>query len=121
MERPPRVGAEARVAHIQAVFEGEPTDSSWADATEASIRLAGDRLGLGGSRIDSVQCRATLCRAEVLHDSEDEFEAFAHTFPMAVPQLPRATMKRLQTDGGLERTIVYLAREGHPMPSPARP
>ncbi|MBI2892758.1 MAG: hypothetical protein HYY06_04350 [Deltaproteobacteria bacterium] len=113
-----RSRSERRIAYIQEVFEADPVDPSWAPAAEAQIVEAVDSDLLQGSSLRALECRMRLCRAEVEHVGDRDFELFSRELPTRLDGLPRTTMKRLPSAGGLERTIMYAAREGYRMPGP---
>jgi len=115
-----RVSGDERVSHIAGVFESQSVDPAWAYATEEAIEAAVQLEQMRGSHLRAVDCRGTLCRAEVEHDSEQDFDIFTRELPVALPGLPRTTMKRLAPAGESMRTLVFLARAGYPMPGPAR-
>lgn len=110
--------SERRIAHIQAVFEADPVDRSWASPAEIQFAESVGSDALRGSTLLALECRTRLCRAEVDHGTEADFDVFARDLPTLLQGMPRTTMKRLPTTDGRGRTILYAAREGYRMPVP---
>ncbi len=108
--------AEAIETHLQ----GEDVDPDWAIAAESKIREAFslEELQVGASVVN-VDCRSTLCRLDVLHNTEEEAELADFRFNLLsqiVTMLPRGTMQVVDQGGGQTSTVLYLARDGHDLP-----
>lgn len=76
---------------------------------EAAVHLHGAPT-LDDSAIEGVECGSTLCKLSVEHDSVDAQERFSQWFLSGMRL--NASLRKL--DG---RTVIYLAREGHLLPS----
>jgi type II secretory pathway pseudopilin PulG len=64
---------------MTAKFEEEPLDASWARATQADV-TEGLRDGLPAqSTVGRLECRSTMCRAEIKHANEEDYRSFAMT------------------------------------------
>ena len=71
------------MAALQDAFVGEERDVAWAEQREAEIRAAlGDRPEGAGS-VDSLECRASLCRVVVTLGSDPRREL--HAITMTAP------------------------------------
>jgi hypothetical protein len=92
----------------------EPLDQSWAPATERLIADTIKKPVFKGSKLVEASCRSTLCRFEVLHDSEADRHRFSSALPTRLPSLPSGSMRN--AEGPDRKTIVYVAREGHQVP-----
>ncbi len=109
--------AERRVALLDATLRAEGPDTPWAGASERTIREVSVNPELAGSSVQSVECRTTICRVEVLHDSEQAADRFGGPFLAKLPNLPRGMVRRYPPDAdGRSRSVVFLAREGHRLP-----
>jgi hypothetical protein len=85
-----------------------------------TLRQALASEGFSGTKVQAMECRAALCRLEVVHADREQQMRFEQHFSFNVAQLlPRMIMhSEDQTDGTISATI-YLAREGHELPRPA--
>lgn len=93
----------------------EPRDAVWQTQVERKILdvLTGE---LAGSKMQEVDCGKTLCRLEVQHRDLPAQHLFMQYFhPQLGTFLPQAS---LYSPPGSLTTDVYLAREGHSLPSP---
>jgi len=108
----------ARIAFIEDSFAGESIDPAWASVVEGQIGQLAAEPRVAGSRITELQCRATLCRMEVEHDGAGEVQRFLDDVVTKIAEAPRATVQRFDEEGGLERSLVFLAKRGHSMPLP---
>ncbi|MGQ0443644.1 MAG: hypothetical protein ACT4O2_00590 [Beijerinckiaceae bacterium] len=109
---------QAYAQTIEASLEAEPVDSAWSGSTADRIReiFTGDELA--GASLQDIDCRATLCRIEVQHRDEAKLREFQRLFPLRVSQvLPRLMMHRIENADGSVTTYLYLARQGHRLPT----
>jgi hypothetical protein len=117
--RPPtaeEVAARDR-RHFQALerrLAAEPVDPAWAPATERIIARTLRQPVFKGSTLLGAACRSTLCRFEVRHRSEADRRRFGGALTTRLPSLPSGSMQR--AEGSDPTSIVYAAREGHPIP-----
>jgi hypothetical protein len=117
----PPMTEEESAARDRRRFEGlarklaaEPVDRQWGPATE---RLIADTLSkplFKGTKLLGASCHSTLCRFEVLHDTEVDRRKFSSSLPSRLPSLPSGSMRN--AEGSDRKTIVYVAREGHQVP-----
>jgi hypothetical protein len=101
--------ATERIEHLDDAFEHEVIDPGWAKSTESLLREAVKNAEERGSKVLSSVCKATFCRMEVLHESEDSRQAFEDTRraqPMTYYFQP------VTDDQGRQKTIAYFVREG---------
>ncbi|MGH8537387.1 MAG: hypothetical protein ACREXM_13215 [Gammaproteobacteria bacterium] len=109
---------QAYAQRIEASLEAEPVDSAWSGSTADRIRevFTGDELA--DASLQDIDCRATLCRVEVQHRDEAKLREFQRLFPFKVSQvLPRLMMHRIENADGSITTNLYLARQGHRLPT----
>lgn len=109
---------QAYAQTIEASLEAETVDSAWSGSTADLIREVFAADELAGASLQDIDCRATLCRVEVQHRDEAKLRKFQHLFPFRVSQvLPRLMMHRIENADGSITTYLYLARQGHRLPT----
>ena len=96
----------------------EELDPAWANDAEKTIYDAVvDDQFLIGSQITSVDCRSTVCRTEVMHDSKEDSEKFSLEFLSKVSsKLPAGSIKHTKPEDGRYMSTVYLVKTGHAIP-----
>ncbi|VAW99402.1 hypothetical protein MNBD_GAMMA23-1935 [hydrothermal vent metagenome] len=95
----------------------EEQDPNWSVRAENIIYNALEDTELSGSQFVNVDCRTSLCRAEVYHNSLQDMETFKLEIIHKVgSQLPKASMQHSQLDDGRQKTILYLVKDGHDFP-----
>jgi hypothetical protein len=113
----PEITLADQMAHIGAVFSGEPYDPAWARDTERTIRSG--LAALTDSRsVASVECRQALCKAEVEYEDEAGYLSFAKRMfePPEFWTGAKAVLKGDAVPGQKARAIAYFSRDDHPMP-----
>jgi len=100
---------------LQSRFVGEEIDRKWSVEAAALVRShAGARLP-EGSRLRSVECRASLCRIETIHRDLAGYRKFLQA-PPASPELawtgPWMTTVLRTEDDGTVLSVGYFGREG---------
>lgn len=107
----------ARAQANETDFRAQAVDSAWAGEADSLIQKAFASEELKETFLGEVQCRKTLCRVEVSHEDEIQRARFEHRFPLMVAQmLPSIAMHTTENADGSSVTVVYLAREGSPLP-----
>lgn len=107
-----------RVEAIEAALLGESVDSAWSLEASGGIEQVFTRGLFREARLLGVECRASLCRVEVLHRSPAELPQFTATFPAEVAAYAnRMTMRQTLNEDGSVITVLYLGREGYPFPA----
>jgi hypothetical protein len=107
------------VARIDAVFSEERPDQRWSRNSEAKLTSALLQFAEGGSRIQQVECRSTLCKVRAEHASEQGFRNFMdHAFAQA-SYWPGAMFSMREPDSpqGTVANVIYFSKEGRGMPS----
>jgi hypothetical protein len=98
------------IAALDARLQGEREDRGWAAEVRRQI---GETLGdLAGSSLRSVDCRASLCRAELTHPDPQALEGFISKYSGAGPNFQLF----YQREGDALATTVFVARRGQPAP-----
>jgi hypothetical protein len=122
-EPPPMVGDAERRAFYDDLIEADPLDTAWAGPAEKSLTGALSGEAFRGSTVAAVQCRSTLCRIEVSHADGAAQDAFLPA-AMSRPELDsRGLAQRIEDPDHPERrsTVIFLARQGHPLATPELP
>jgi len=113
------VATERRYETLAQELTGEPRDLKWAAGTEIAIQSQlNDSPAAAGSVIRSIECRSTLCRAEVAFSSADDARRFR---PPHVAGITRGTSHVYDRESDHPRMILYLARGDrslHPLNRP---
>ncbi len=107
----------ARMAAGEAALRQESTDGVWSLQAMDALRQALGSEEFSGTQVQNMECRATLCRLEVVHADREQQMRFEQHFSFNVGSLLSRMMMHSeeQTDGTISVTI-YLAREGHQLP-----
>ncbi len=99
-----------------AQYESESVDRGWATSASAQLQNAIQKAATGASKMHGIECRSTVCRVDIVHESEDVFLAFTRTLadsrPWPGPMF--ATRVDLTSDGRWV-TQLYMGREGKPL------
>jgi hypothetical protein len=75
-KRPPPVSYEQSQALVLAAYSGEAEDAEWSrDASRKLNTLLHSRLP-GGSRVNTLECRSTMCQVEIAHTSPEAHGEF---------------------------------------------
>ena len=93
----------------------EPNDSTWSQRTEMDIATLLHSEGMEGSRVRSTDCHSTLCRVEVEHEDVSTQGQFTDQLPMAPPFDGEMVVHRVDDGLNAPRTLIYVARQGHPL------
>ncbi len=110
-----RRSEESTVAELSQRLTGETPDASWAPTMEAKLRGAFDTAMPEGTQLMETSCRATMCRAEVLHrDAKAQTRFVAALAPLGLfsNDGQRGVMQHSEEASGLRATY-FIAREGH--------
>jgi hypothetical protein len=111
------------------VFYAEAPDAQWRPDVQLSARMA--KILPPGSTLNAIECRSTMCRFESSHADFEKYQSFLfkgfgpptdgdseERRPLWVG--PTLFVRADDGPGGQIRSIGYLAREGHALPSPPR-
>lgn len=110
----------ARMQAAEAALRQETTDAVWSAQAVDTIRSAMENDGLAGTVLQDIECRATLCRMEVVHANPTMQSVFENDVRFEVARfLPRAMMHSEERFDGTISATIYLAREGQDLPRPA--
>lgn len=113
---------EAHLARNEERFVAEPRDPAWADGARTKIEGFLQAPDGAGSKLSSVECRTSLCRAEVVHaDDRERIRYVESVFKAGQTGLEpeqrwpgeRMALRELRPDGSFV-TVLYYAKEGQP-------
>jgi hypothetical protein len=109
---------EERLVYASFVFESEGFDPRWANESRSTILTGLEGLATKGTRIEGVECRSSLCRVQLKHDSPDIGETFLKAFIRGkVWPSDTGLALRSQPDGsGKGGMTIYLAKQGTSLP-----
>lgn len=110
----PPADEAALARRLDDILDGEDRDVEWAHASEQRIGafLASDRAN--GASIRQIDCKRSLCRVAVTYDSIETRVRVFHDLGRLGPP-PLVYFFYVQPATPLS-SIVYLPREGHPLP-----
>jgi hypothetical protein len=107
--------------YVASSFSSEPIETAWANATTASIHGAWEKNQAEGVNLIALECRTTLCRLEIEYTQTamaDDFESrLLNDLGGKLPSMMRQGGDPPGSEG-VERVVLYLAREGFQLPSP---
>jgi hypothetical protein len=111
---------EATRNALDAVFAAEPEDPAWARAARLTASRALSAALPSSSRIESLECKESLCRIESSHASFDASQEFVRDGFLSLEQRPWdgdfVTGLAEEPRGGRVRTVTFLMRPGKTLP-----
>jgi hypothetical protein len=109
-----------QLAYYHASLQAEHVDANWSRASAIQLRTIFGRVGGGAATIRSVDCRQTICRAELSHDTEQAARDFMDDWMTAPARLewkgPLTGGVESTDPGGTVHSVFYFAREGNELP-----
>jgi hypothetical protein len=119
-QAPAEPAAEPSIAdqqtNLQARFAGEGIDAGWASTSRLALRDDLGRFSGKDVRILDVECRSSLCRAELLLTSHEAGRTFMESWLRARSwRGPGFVASDDETAGGA-KLVVYLGRPGNDLP-----
>lgn len=88
------------------LFDNETRDAAWASQYESGIRQV--VAGIKGATLQSVECKTTVCRIEVLHDTVQSTNAFQSAFSQGMHQMLKVT----KCGGAIASDPIHLTTTG---------
>lgn len=121
---PPRIpatgfGADPYPKILDASFERESIDASWAKETES--KMYGALATLPGVRVVGARCKATMCRFEIAYETSAAAETFRTDYVQLEPFSNTTAYEERLTgpDGRVTGHIIHFARQGRTLPATA--
>ncbi len=111
----PAASAAALRQHLDASFEEQAADPGWSGAARLSVARTFAALMPPTSTMKSVECRATLCRMEMVYDDLAQVQAFMSRLgPEALPWNGTLFSTPIGDPSVSPVTFVaFLSRDGH--------
>lgn len=75
-EAPPPLSPEERAAHVELAFQRQAEDPAWSGSTRQQVARALSARLPAQSSVRGLDCRATLCRLELVYGSEEAHQEF---------------------------------------------
>lgn len=98
-------------------FSREIHDQAWSNTGAMTARHSWERLALSGSMLQSVDCRTTLCRIHVKHDSQKAREQFRALTGTMLSYPADGAIHSVMNGADTAGTVVYFTREGYSLPN----
>jgi len=100
-------------------YEADRIDPAWSATMERAIADTFALPALAGSRLDRIACRGVICRLEIDHtNSAAQGRFFAAAGPTPAFRGAGAARPLVDpADPDRHRTLLYLMREGEPLPT----
>lgn len=99
---------------LEAFLDGEPVDGEWRVETEAAVTSTVAEVE--HAELLTVECRSTMCRAEIVHSGLDERAQAVSDLIMRPPWNTQGFAHMRNTDP--PESAIYFARRGHSLPRP---
>jgi hypothetical protein len=107
-------------AHIQSAFQQQTNDPAWAPQAVKHLREGVAAILPDSSQVRSLDCRTSLCQLELTRMDEKQYQevmAQATRNPSFWSGGSMGSKQESVEDGKLD-VVLYLAREGQPLPMP---
>ncbi len=116
-----RAFREKEAAYLEAAYQHQNVDAAWASPSRTAISNA-ITPQLGTSTLESIDCRANLCKASFSHVDAEGYTGFVDRFVANARDVWKWAIQ-LHRDPTVEgeagvRNAIYFAREGTEFPRP---
>ena len=113
VEPPEEADSELALARAEAHFQSSTGASDWGRMRESGLRS----LTVSGGRIDSVECRGSICRLETRHQSRAEAEQFIDSAELS-PLMNDAMLSRFPKNAAGTEFVLFVtpAMAAPPLP-----
>jgi hypothetical protein len=102
---------EPAPASLSAQWTEQTVDTAWAPRAEQDIHAAAAAAGSVDTEVLAAACRASICRAELLHKDEQAQQVFMHSFPAAIQWKNHGQMEILERSETGIKTVVFVASD----------
>jgi hypothetical protein len=103
---------QTEIGLMEATLRAEKADPEWANTAQLALHTTLHNGALPGVQMVGAECRATLCRMELMLDGSTAQESFRNLFDLA----PWSGQSLIQLDTETGLAVMYLAREEHALP-----
>jgi hypothetical protein len=118
---PPPPSVADQEAFLATTFSSQPTDGAWSRGASQQISDILRPLAGKNTSVVSVDCRSTLCRADLEHETDADFRAFMQsmfTGPGAGAWKGAGGGGKVETGpDGRVKAVLYFAKEGTALPA----
>ena len=104
--------------HVE--IQKQPVDAAWAKETKVRAKEMLSAFASDHSVIQSIDCRSSACEVVIAHDTEADFFEFAEKAFQGRKFLWQGEWSATRMEkpaSGKDQMVVYLSREGTPLPS----
>jgi hypothetical protein len=115
---------QERIEQLETDFASEAVDNEWAtpavEEIAAAVRQAFDTLGVEAddeSALEEAVCAQTFCRLAFTHRHQAAMQEFIRQFPRHLGWQTDGYVDVMKHQDGSVSTVVYLARDGHSLPT----
>jgi hypothetical protein len=99
------------MAEVEANYQSETRDPSWARETHEVIDAALGKLPALAKNVQSLECRSETCRLEIVDDGRPDFAKQLPTLQHGLNgKLPTIQFDYARQPDGSQRTILYMSR-----------
>jgi hypothetical protein len=121
-EKPPAPPSSAdQEAFLASTFSSQPIDAAWSRGAARQISDILRPIAGKNTNVVSVDCRATLCRADLEHETDADFRAFMNamfTGAGAGAWNGAGGGGKVETEpDGRVKAVLYFAKEGTELPT----
>jgi hypothetical protein len=106
---------------FEVTFYGENADVDWVSSARSTLQGRVSTLIPRGTVINSLECRSSMCRAELLYDGVESYRTFMDTFRQYdnSPWTDGYVFSKVEdeTTNGSISAVTYFGRPGQPPPS----
>jgi len=120
LPEPEPISPEEQQANLSAAFDAESADPAWSGPESKRWISVMSELGLSSTEVDGVECRRSLCRAQIRLANDARYGAFLKA-AVAAPALRSAGVQSTflrqpaAADGHVSASM-YLSRAGAALP-----
>lgn len=107
---------QERFVKLEADLAIQPVDMTWNAVAVSSITEVMNAPQFSGSTLIRAECRSTMCKAEVDHESPEALDRFVTQFALVLGWASNSRVQAIDHPDGSSRTIVYFSRDGHNLP-----
>jgi hypothetical protein len=101
-------------AYLQASYEREPVDRAWARDAQMDLQTAIEKQMPSPPSMNHLECRTSLCRAEIAFTGPDEFRTFLNDSGLVW----KGAGALIRTGSGEDwSTVAFFVKPGQPLPT----
>jgi hypothetical protein len=105
------------LSRLDTRLRAEPVDPGWAPRAQQTARTVVTELFPGESRVLSLDCHSTFCRAEIEHGDADVHRQGVDRIRRGAISWSGQFLLTDRDETGRARSLLYLAKQGHELPA----